>query len=116
MILGLQVTALVFALIMVYMALVQRKRGELNGMEYAVWLLIWGITILATLFPELLRTYATAFAVTRLFDLMVVGGFIVVISLVSMAYIRVKRLERKLEKYVRQEALKDTTPPRKTSK
>lgn len=105
MIIGLQLAAIVFALIMIYFAYLHYSRGELNGMEILSWLIIWVITIGIVVFPELLKTFAQTFAISRVFDLMVVGGFIVVISLVYMAYVRTKKLEKKLEDYVRKEAL-----------
>jgi hypothetical protein len=106
MILGLQLTAIIFALVMIYFAVIHYKKGQLNGLEILSWITIWVLTILAVAFPEILRTYAKAFAVSRLFDLLVVGGFVLVISVVSSAYIRTKRLERKLEELIRKEALK----------
>jgi len=107
MILGLQVTAIIFALSMIYFALLAYKRGELNGLEISSWLVIWIITIFIVIFPEILRTFARTFAVSRLFDLMVVGGFILVIAMVTKSYVSTKKIERKLEDLIRKEALKD---------
>lgn len=58
-------------------------------------------------FPELLSGFAKTFLVTRVFDLMTIGGFILVISMVSATYLRSKKNERKLEDLVRAEALKN---------
>lgn len=107
MIIGLQITGFVFALVMIYWSLVHYKKGSLTGMEIAVWVTIWVFVILAVVFPELLRTYAATFAVSRLFDLLVVGAFIVVITMVSTAFIKVKNLEKKIEEMIRKDALKD---------
>lgn len=106
MIIGLQIVAILFAFSMIYFAVLSYKRGELNGMETASWLIMWVATIVIVIFPELLAAFAKTFFVTRVFDLMVIGGFILVISLVAGAYIRTKRLEKKLEDLVRKEALK----------
>lgn len=106
MILGLQITGFTFALLMIYMALVHYKKGSLTGIEIVIWSAIWLVVILAVVFPELLRTYAMTFAVTRLFDLLVVGAFIVVITMVTISYIRVKNIEKRIEDLVRKEALK----------
>jgi len=108
MILGLQLTAIIFALMMIYFALIHYKKGQLNGMEILSWITIWLVAMFIVAFPEILRTYAKAFFVTRVFDLMVIGGFILVITLVSAAYIRSKRTEKKLEELVRKLALRDT--------
>ena len=105
MIIGLQVIAILFALSMIYFALHSYKRGELGSMEISSWLVMWTLAIIIVIFPELLRTFASAFLVTRVFDLMVIAGFILVIGIVAGAYIRTKRLEKKLEELVRREAL-----------
>lgn len=116
MILGLQVVGVFFALVMIYLALLNYKRGELNGAEILSWLIVWVFVIFVTVFPELLRTFATTFAVSRLFDLMVVGAFIVVIGMVSSAYVRTKRLEKRLEELVRKLSMEEKEKQAKKAK
>ena len=106
MIIGLQIIALLFAFSMVYLSVLHFKRGELSGTEIFSWLVMWTVAIIVIVFPELLQSFARTFLVTRVFDLMVIGGFILVISIASMAYVRTKRLEKKLEDLVRRESLK----------
>lgn len=106
MIIGLQIIALIFSFSMVYFAILHYKRGELRKSEIIVWVIMWTAAVVVIIFPEILRTFANTFLVTRVFDLMVIGGFILVISMVSSAYLRTKRIEKKLENIVRGEALK----------
>lgn len=106
MIIGLQIIAILFSLSMIYFSLHSYKRGELAAMEVSSWIVMWVLTIVVVIFPELLRTFASTFLVTRVFDLMVIGGFILVIGIVASAYVRTKKLEKKLEELVRHEALK----------
>lgn len=113
MILGLQIVAIIFALIMIYFAYLHYSRGELNGLEILSWMVIWVVTIAIVIFPELLRTFSQTFAITRVFDLMVVGGFMLVITISYRAYVRIKMLEKKLEEYVRKEALKGAISDKK---
>jgi hypothetical protein len=105
MIIGLQIVAILFALSMIYFALHSYKRGELGAMEIISWLLMWALVIVVVVFPELLRSFAGKFFVTRVFDLMVVGGFILVIMLSVASYMRSKRLEKKIEEMVRKDAI-----------
>ena len=105
MIIGLQVIALLFAFSMIYFAVLHFKRGEIGGTEIASWLIMWTVAIVIIIFPELLQSFASTFLVTRVFDLMVIGGFILVISMVAVAYVRTKRLEKKIEDLVRKQAL-----------
>jgi hypothetical protein len=107
MIIGLQIVALLFSFSMVYFAVLHFKRGELSAKEITSWLLLWLATIIIVVFPELLQDFARTFSVARVFDLMVIGGFVVVISLVGSAYIRTKKLEKKLRDLVRRDALKN---------
>lgn len=107
MILGLQIIAIIFAFLMIYLAVLHRRRGELDKTEIISWVTIWVVTIFIVIFPEILRTFAKTFFITRLFDLMIVGGFVLVIAMVTKTYISTKRMERKLEDYVRTEALKN---------
>ena len=107
MIIGLQVIALLFAFSMIYIAVLHYKRGEINGLEISSWLIMWTVAIVVIIFPELLKTFASTFLVTRVFDLMVIGGFILVISMVSSAYVKTKRNEKRLEELVRKLSLKE---------
>ena len=106
MIIGLQITALIFAFSMIYFAMLHYKRKELRKSEIISWTTMWAAVIIVVVFPELLRTFASTFLVTRVFDLMVIGGFILVISMTGSSYLRTKRIEKKLEDIVRKEALK----------
>ncbi|MBU0572826.1 DUF2304 domain-containing protein [Patescibacteria group bacterium] len=107
MILGLQIIAIIFAFLMIYFAILHRRRGELDRTEIISWVTIWAVTIFIVIFPEILRTFAKTFFITRLFDLMIVGGFVLVIGMVTRTYVSTKRMEKKLEDYVRRESLKD---------
>lgn len=109
MIIGLQVVSIVFSLMMLYFAYLHYQRGEINGMEIFSWFLIWTVTIGIVIFPQVLQAFAQTFAISRVFDLMVVGGFILVITIAYKAYIKTRRLERKMEEFVRAEALKKKT-------
>jgi len=106
-IIGLQIVAIFFALAMIYFAILNYKRRELSGIEILSWLVVWAFVIFVAAFPEFLRTFAKAFFLSRVFDLMVVGGFIVVLSIASISYMRTKRMEKKFEELVRKTALKE---------
>lgn len=113
MILGLQVIAMFFSLIMIYIAYLHYRRGEINGLESIFWFGSWLGAILIVLFPSLFKTFSETIAVSRAFDLAVLGGFILVIPLVYLSYIRTKKMEKKFEKYIRDEALKGVKCERK---
>ncbi len=116
MILGLQIIAVMFSLIMIYFTYLNFRRGEINGTEVVVLLAVWFGAILITLFPTLFNTFSQAVAISRAFDLAVIGGFIFVIPLVYISYVRTRKLERKIEKLVRQESLNGVKNVKKSKK
>lgn len=107
MILGLQVIAVIFSLIMLYFAYVHYRRSEINGLEIFFWFIAWVGAIFMALFPEIFRAFSARIAIQRAFDLAMIGAFILVVPIVYMAYVRTKRLERKLEELIREEAKKE---------
>ncbi|MCK4859755.1 MAG: DUF2304 domain-containing protein [Candidatus Omnitrophica bacterium] len=113
MIVVLQFIGVAFALVMIYFALLNYRRGELNATEIFLWFIIWVAAIIVVVFPDFLRVFSSTFLFARLFDLLVVGALLVVVVMVSRAYIATKRMERKLEKYVRKEALKNVKEKKK---
>lgn len=106
MIIGIQIIGLLFAFSMIYFAVLAFKRKELSKIEIYSWLVLWTFAIIGIIFPEIFRQFSLTFLVTRVFDLMVIGGFIVVITLTIISYLRVKRNEKKLEELVRKLSLK----------
>lgn len=105
MILGLQILAILFAFFMIYLAVLHRRRNEIDQSEYVSWVVIWSVTIFVVIFPELLREFASKLFITRLFDLMVVGGFILVIAMSARMYVKVRKMEKKFEDFIRNESL-----------
>ncbi len=106
MIIGIQIIGILFSFSMVYFAVLHYKRAEINKSEIISWLAIWTFALVIITFPEFLRSFSNAFLVTRVFDLMVIGGFVLTISLVGSAYIRTKRVEKKIEDMIRKDALR----------
>ncbi len=106
MIIGLQIIALLFGLIMIYFAYLHYRRGEINILEISFWVLGWIGAIFIAMFPEIFRTFSATIAISRAFDLAMIGGFILITPLVYMSYVRTKKIERKLEELVREEAKK----------
>lgn len=106
MIAGLQIIALIFALIMIYFSYLHYRRGEMNGMEILFWIAAWLGAIFIAIFPEIFRTFSATIAISRAFDLAMIGGFILIIPVTYIAYIRTKRLEKKFEEFIRQDSLK----------
>jgi hypothetical protein len=107
MILGLQITGILFSLFMIYFALLHFKKGQLNGMEISSWITIWTLVILVVIFPEVVRVYAQSFAISRVLDLLIGGAFVIIFIMVASSYVKVNKTEKRLEDLVRKLALKE---------
>lgn len=101
-----QILGIIFGMTMLYFTFVKRKRQELSIEEMWLWFSGWGILILLALWPSILDPIIGPLNFHRRLDFFVVVGFFVLLGLVFYNYSVVKKMERKLEVYVRQEALK----------
>ena len=113
MIIFLQIIGLIFALTMIYFALLNYKRREIDNLEFYIWVVIWAAVMLIAVFPDFLRTFSRDVLITRLFDLLVIGGIVLVILLSAKAYLTSKKLEKKVERFIRDEALKNVKKGKK---
>lgn len=104
---GIQVIAIIFALGMVYYSFLHYKRKEFNLLQVLFWEIIWGVFIFITIFPNTVNHLTEKLGIARAMDLFMITGFIVVTFLTFYSYAKVKKLEKKLEDYVRKEALRD---------
>lgn len=100
-----QIVAVLFALFMVYVVTIQQKKEVLSAVEASFWYSTWGFFIVVTLFPQLLIDFTTIFRFSRVFDLLVVAAFMVLSTLAFINYFKEKSMEKKLERFVRQEAI-----------
>lgn len=116
MILGLQVIALLFSLIMLYFVYLHYRRKELNNMEFVLWGIIWLGAISIIIYPQFFGRFAKSIAISRAFDLAVIAGFIVIIPIVYTSHIEVKRLKRRIEDFIRNESLQVDLEKKKRKK
>ena len=101
-----QVVAVLFALFMIYVIRLKSKKYHLKKLEIALWYLVWIGFIILAIFPDLLLGVVHTLNFSRVFDLLVVIAFMVISGLLVFLYFDIKDLRLKLEKYVRQEAIK----------
>lgn len=111
MISGIQILALFAALILSYFSYLQYKRKEFTFREYLGWQLVWICFGAVTLFPEWFRVISARFGAISTLDFFTVLGFIVVLSISFYTYINVDRLRKRLEKAIRELALKGLDDP-----
>lgn len=74
------------------------------------------VAIFIAVFPEAFRAFSATIAISRAFDLAMVGAFILIIPMVYLSYVRTKRMEKKIEELVRKDALKNLDGQKKLRK
>lgn len=107
MIIGMQLIGITFSLVMIYFAVLHFKKGEITVSEIVVWIVAWFFAIIATIFPDILKTFARTFLFARLFDLMMVGSILLISAMTARTYLTTRKLEKKLEDLTRKETLND---------
>jgi len=104
---GLQIIAIIFALWMIYFSYLHFKRGEFNRVEFLFWQILWIGLIVVVIFPASVNFILKTFSITRTFDLVVIVGIVILFAITFRNYVIIKRMEKKIEDFVRKESLKD---------
>ena len=95
-----------FALIMLYITFLHQKRKEFSTSELLFWTLLWVLFIYVTVFPRSLNFLIETLNFIRVFDFLVVVGFIFVTSLGIFNYFNSKNNKKDIEEIIRKIALK----------
>lgn len=103
--LGIQIVALVFCLFMLYLSFVHYKRKNLSSGEFIFWVLSWSTVMFFALFPRILDPLITRLFVTRVLDLVMLAGFVILSYLGFQNHIGVKDLQKQVEQLVRKQSL-----------
>lgn len=105
-----QFLGVIFGVAMMYFTFVKYKRKELNSWELLVWFTGWVLLIIIALVPFALDPIIHPLNFYRRLDFFVVVGFFVLLGLGFFNYSLVKKMEKKVEKFVREEALQNAPP------
>ena len=105
MILGIQILGLLFGLFMIYYSFLKLKKKEFSNGEFLFWLISWAILVLLVLFPRSLDFFVKGILqMSRTLDFLIIAGFMFLIGLSFYTYSTVNKLERRLERLVREVA------------
>lgn len=111
--LGIQIVAFAFCLFMIYLSFVHYKRGNLNPAEFIFWVLAWTTVIFFAFFPRVLDPFVARLFVTRVLDLVMLAGFIILSYLGFQNYIGVKSLQKQIQIIISQQAIKNAKKKKK---
>ena len=109
MLLGVQLIGVLFALFMLYITFLHRKRNEFTLKETTFWFCVWVIFMAITLFPSGLNNIVSALALARAMDFFIVLGFIFLLGLTFYNYTLLRRNQNKVEDVVRAVAIDRVT-------
>ena len=107
MINGIQIAAVIFSLIMIYITFLHSKKKELSLAETLFFFIIWIGAIILTIFPNSANFIMRTFKIYRLLDLATIVGFMILAGLIFKDYLEIKKLKNKVERIIRQKSLKD---------
>ncbi len=109
-----QFLGILFGLAMLYMTFLKMKRKEISGSESLFWFLGWIVLIIIAIIPKALDPVLGPLHFYRRMDFFVVFGFFVLLGLGFYNYSQTRRMERKLETFVRRAALKKAEEEQKS--
>lgn len=101
-----QIISTLFALFMMYVVNIHRRKHALSKIEVLAWMSMWMVFIIIALFPNLLLGVVDILHFARVFDLLVVMAMMILTTIVVISYFSQKDSKKKLEEFVRKEALK----------
>ncbi|MFA5070029.1 MAG: DUF2304 domain-containing protein [Patescibacteria group bacterium] len=104
---GIQIIAILFALWMIYFSYLHFRRGEFKKIEFFFWQILWIGLVTVVIFPRSVNFVLRTFSISRTFDLVVIVGIIVLFGVSFRSYVIIKRVEKKVENFVRDQALED---------
>ena len=104
---GIQFLCIMFACLALFFTYIAYKRRDFSGKEMLLWMVIWLVFLGIAIFPEAISPYIQNMGFSRLMDFVVVIAFVILFALLIHNYLVVKFLQKRIEKLVREEALKN---------
>ncbi len=101
----LQFISLLFGLFMIYMARIHLMKQHIQAAEFYGWTIVWIIFIFLAIFPQSISGVAQTLKITRVFDLLVILAMMALVYLTFNNRIHCRKIERKMEKIIRKNAI-----------
>jgi len=102
-----QIIAVSFGLFMAYLTFLHFKRNDFNRYQFIIWELLFIGFIIITILPDRFNFLLDRLGIARAFDLFAIIAFIVILFLTFYNYLKIIKIEKKIETKTREEALKD---------
>jgi hypothetical protein len=102
----LKIIGIIFALLMAYSTFLNYKKNEFSKIQFLFWEIVWVCLLLVVLFTEIATMAVRSIGFLRLMDFLTVAGFLVITFLSFHNHYSINKVKNKLEKLVREDALK----------
>ena len=103
----LSIFSIIFSLIMIYLTQINYKKKYLNKLSYLLWVGIWALIIFVSLRPNSIDDYFINNFKIDVFYILSVISIITLVILYYISQIKINILEKKINKLIRAESLKD---------
>tara|TARA_Y100001980_G_C14458164_1_gene240631 strand:+ start:455 stop:808 length:354 start_codon:yes stop_codon:yes gene_type:complete len=103
----LSILSITFSIIMIYITQINYKKKYLNKLSYLLWIGIWALIIFASLRPNYIDNYFIDNYKIDIFYLLSVISIITLVILFYISQIKINILEKKINKLIRADSLKD---------
>jgi hypothetical protein len=101
-----QIFGIFIALFLLYYTYLNYRKHVLALRELLPWAILWIGLILVTIFPSIVNVFLEGFGINRALDLFMIVAIFILLAVIFHNYITVHRLENRIEKFIRSEALK----------
>lgn len=105
-IINLQMVLLLFAILMTYSLFLHWKKKNISNKFFFSWLIIFLVFVFLALFPKILEPLMRELFIVRVMDLGMIGTFMILTYVTIENNIKIKNLEKTIEKLVRKIAIK----------
>ena len=106
MILGIQILAILFALIMMYFTFLYYKRANYDKKGLIFWFVVWGGFMILAIFPSTIYGVMGFLEIERTADFFYIAGFLFLSAVMFYVYNTTKKNQKQLETLVRKMAHK----------
>jgi hypothetical protein len=105
-IITLQVILLAFAIFMAYSLFLHWKKKNISTTLFIFWLVIFSLFVFITFSPKILTPLLKELFIVRVMDLGMIGAFMILTYLTIENNIKIKKMEKEMEKLVRKISMK----------
>lgn len=101
-----QIFGIFIGLLLLYYTYLNFRKNVIVLREFLLWATLWIGLILVTVFPSIVNVFLEGLGINRALDLFMIVAIFILLVVIFHNYITVHRLENRIEKFVRSEALK----------